>query len=275
MARCRGVVLTGPDARNGIARLTLTNARRANPLSLGLMRHATRLVREQIAPATSEARVLVLESEPGRWFSSGHDLQDVFKRHGKTGVEARSEQELRDLFGACTELMLTLRNLRQPTVAVVNGHAASAGLQLAASCDIVLASASAQFSAPGSRRGRFCHTPGVALVERVGISRALEMLLLGTTWSAEEALKFGLVTQVFPPEQLVAGAQSVVESLSVGVSSTSLEDGKRALREHSGLPDLSDKYRLAEAHMAVAMSTTDAVEGTKAMLERREPRFTS
>lgn len=275
MARCCGVVLTGPDTCTGIARLTLTNARRTNPLSLGLMRHATRLVRDQIAPATSEARVLILEAEPGRWFSSGHDLQDVFKRHGKTGVEARSEPELRELFGACTELMLTLRDLRQPTVAVVNGHAASAGLQLAASCDIVLASASAQFSAPGSRRGRFCHTPGVALAERVGASRALEMLLLGSTWSAEQALAFGLVTQVFPPEELAAGAQSVVESLSVGVSVRGLEDGKRALREHSGLSDLSDKYRSAEAYMAVAMSTTDAVEGTKAMLEQRQPRFIS
>ena len=157
----RGVVLTGPDARTGIARLTLTNARQTNPLSLGLLRHATQLVRDQIAPETSGARVLVVESEPGRWFSSGHDLQDVFRREGKSRVEARSEPELRELFGACTELMLTLRNLRQPTVAVVDGHAASAGLQLVASCDIVLASTSSQFSAPGSRRGRFCHTPGL------------------------------------------------------------------------------------------------------------------
>lgn len=105
--------------------------------------------------------MLVVESEPGRWFSSGHDLRDVFRREGKSRVEARSEPELRELFGACTELMLTLRNLRQPTVAVVDGHAASAGLQLVASCDIVLASTSSQFSAPGSRRGRFCHTPGL------------------------------------------------------------------------------------------------------------------
>jgi enoyl-CoA hydratase len=101
------------------------------------------------------------------------------------------------------------------------------------------------------------------------------MLLLGSTWSAEQALAFGLVTQVFPPEELAAGAQSVVESLSVGVSVRGLEDGKRALREHSGLSDLSDKYRSAEAYMAVAMSTTDAVEGTKAMLEQRQPRFIS
>ena len=268
-----GVVLTAPEPHTGIARLTLTNARRTNPLSLGLMRHVTQLLRDRIEP--SEARVLVLDSEPGRFFSSGHDLQDVFRREGKTGVEARSEAELRELFGACTELMLTLRNLRQPTVAVVDGHAASAGLQLVASCDIVLASTSAQFSAPGSRRGRFCHTPGVALVERVGASRALEMLLLGSTWSAEQALAFGLVSQVFAPEDLADAAQSLAESLSVGVSAQSLAHGKRALRECSTLPDLADKYRAAEAHMAVAMSTRDAVEGTKAMLENRQPRFST
>jgi 2-(1,2-epoxy-1,2-dihydrophenyl)acetyl-CoA isomerase len=101
------------------------------------------------------------------------------------------------------------------------------------------------------------------------------MLLLGSAWTAEQALAFGLVTKVFPPEDLATGAQSVAESLSLGVSAQSLADGKRALREHSGLPDLPTKYRCAEAHMAVAMSTADAVEGTAAMLERRQPRFST
>ena len=190
-------------------------------------------------------------------------------------MEARSEQELHELFGVCTELMLTLRNLSQPTVAVVGGHAASAGLQLAASCDIVLASTEAQFSAPGSRRGRFCHTPGVALAERVGSPRALEMLLLGDTWTAQQALAFGLVTKVFPPDELAAGAQSIAESLSVGISAQSLAYGKHAFRTIASIPMLDDKYRCAEKHMAVAMSTDDAVEGTRSMLERRPGVFSS
>ena len=114
----------GVDAATGVARLTLTNARRANPLSLGLMRHATGLLRHSIAPADSGVRVLVLAAEPeAKFFSSGHDLADVFVREGKAGVAARSELELRELFGACSELMLTLRDLPQPTVAVVGGHA--------------------------------------------------------------------------------------------------------------------------------------------------------
>lgn len=264
-----GVALSGLNESSGIARLTLNNTRRTNPLNLDLMQHATRLLREHVAPITSPARVLILEAEPGAFFSSGHDLNDVFVRKGKTGVTARSELELRELFGVCTELMLTLRNLPQPTVAVVGGHAASAGLQLAASCDIVLASSEAQFSAPGSRRGRFCHTPGVALAERVGSTRALELLLLGDTWSAQQAQMFGLVSKIFPPDHLAAGAFSIAESLSVGVSAQSLMYGKRAFREHAELPVLADKYRCAEKHMAIAMSTADAVEGTKSMLERR------
>ena len=257
------------DAATGIARLTLTNTRRTNPLSLGLMLHATQLLRDQVAPS-SDVRALVLAAEPGaKFFSSGHDLGDVFVRQGKTSVAARSEAELRALFGACSELMLVLRNLPQPTLAVVDGTAASAGLQLAAACDIVLASSDAMFVAPGSRRGRFCHTPGVGLAERVGPSRALEFLLLGEAWSAEQDLTFGLVTKVFPAAELHAGAQAVAESLSVGVSAPGLAHGKRALREHALLPDLADKYRSAEAHMAAAMATADAVEGTRSMLERR------
>jgi len=114
---------------------------------------------------------------------------------------------------------------------------------MAASCDIVLASSAAEFSAPGSRRGRFCHTPGVGLAERVGPSRALgapppppstatqrntltspraEMLLLGEKWTADQAHVYGLVTKVFEPDALLAGAQQVAESLSVGVSSAAI-----------------------------------------------------
>jgi enoyl-CoA hydratase/carnithine racemase len=78
-----GLSLTGPDSRTGIARLTLTNTRRTNPLSVGLMQRATRLLREELAP---ETRVLVLDAEPGTFFSSGHDLQDVFVREGRTGA---------------------------------------------------------------------------------------------------------------------------------------------------------------------------------------------
>lgn len=241
-----------------------------NPLSLELMRHATQLIQHHVAPPSSGVRALVLQAEPdAKFFSSGHSLDDVFVRTGSAQVEARSEAELRVLFAACTELMLTLRDLPQPTVAVVGGHAASAGLQLAASCDIVLASSAAQFSAPGSRRGRFCHTPGVGLAERVGPSRALEMLLLGDVWSADQALSYGLVTKVCQPGELAAKANALVESLTVGVSSSAIMFGKRSFREHQRLTDLGAKYRCAERHMAFAMSTEDAVEGTRSMLERR------
>ena len=187
---------------------------------------------------------------------------------------------------------------------------------MAASCDIVLASSAAEFSAPGSRRGRFCHTPGVGLAERVGPSRALgapppppstatqrdtlsspraEMLLLGDVWTADQAHVYGLVTKVFEPDALLAGAQQVAESLSVGVSSAAIvvsvllscvgairpaphtlccwQHGKRSFREHQNLAGLEAKYSCAEHHMATAMATEDAAEGTRSLLERRRGRY--
>ena len=185
---------------------------------------------------------------------------------------------------------------------------------MAASCDIVLASSAAEFSAPGSRRGRFCHTPGVGLAERVGPSRALgapppppstatqrntlsspraEMLLLGDTWTADQAHVYGLVTKVFEPDGLLAGAQQVAESLSVWVSSAAIvvsalllepcrpaphtlccwQHGKRSFREHQKLAGLEAKYLCAEHHMATAMATEDAAEGTRSLLERRRGRY--
>eukprot|EP00747_Dinoflagellata_sp_TGD_P072437 gnl/TRDRNA2_/TRDRNA2_157481_c1_seq3.p1 gnl/TRDRNA2_/TRDRNA2_157481_c1~~gnl/TRDRNA2_/TRDRNA2_157481_c1_seq3.p1 ORF type:complete len:163 (+),score=31.25 gnl/TRDRNA2_/TRDRNA2_157481_c1_seq3:88-576(+) len=145
--------------------------------------------------------------------------------------------------------------------------------RLVASCDVVVASSAAEFSAPGSRRGRFCHTPAVALADRLAPAKALELVLLGEVWSAEEAWRHGLVNKLVAPDELAERSRAVAASLSVGVSSAAIMRGKAAFREQLTAGDLPARYRLAEANMAAEMSTRDAVEGTRAMLEKRKPRF--
>src|SRR5206468_10818318 len=91
---------------------------------------------------------------------------------------------------------------RQPVIAQVQGIATAAGCQLVATCDLAIASETAQFGTPGVKIGLFCTTPMVALTRAIGRKRAMEMLLTGTMIDAATAADWGLVNRVVPGEEL-------------------------------------------------------------------------
>lgn len=128
---------------------------------------------------------MLVRSE-GAVFSSGHDLKEL-----------TNQEHAGKIFSSITETLLQLSKLPVPVIAVVNGLAAAAGLQLVASCDLVIATTKSSFSTPGVKWGVFCTTPGVALVRAMSSQKkALEMLLLGEPITASEAYNFGLVSKL-------------------------------------------------------------------------------
>ena len=204
----------------------------------------------------------------GAYFSSGHDLRDLFDKNSNWAT--RPPEQLERVFRACSELNIKLTELAQPTIAVVQGHASAGGIQLVASCDIVFATDSAEFSAPGSQRGRFCHTPGVAIANKIGSHKALELLLLGSTWSAKEAQRAGLVNFVVSHEQLEDKVMEIAQRLAS--ASMNVYAGKEGFREQQALQgNIREQYRAAERRMTQTFSTLDACEGTRAMFEKRKP----
>lgn len=249
--------------------LCLANARKANPLSTDVMQQCLKLLED--VEADQRVRVVALRHE-GSWFSSGHDLCDLFHKERQWAV--RSREDLEHVFRTCSTLSLKLQALRQPSIAVVHGHASAGGLQLAASCDLIIAAEEALFSVPGSQRGRFCHTPGVALAQRVGRSKALEMLLLGSVLSAQEAERVGLVNFVVPRADLEQFAGEIAEKLATA-SRTGLQSGKVGFVEvqNGAQGGLEAQYRAAEELMVDCFLTPDAREGTLAMYEKRKPSF--
>ena len=120
----RAVVL---DVVAPVATLTLANARRRNPLSLATMRALTAVLRE--VGARDDVRVIVIRAE-GPAFSAGHDLSELVDR---------TLDEEREVFAACTEMMLAVHEVPQPVIASVQGIAVAAGCQLVATCDLAVA----------------------------------------------------------------------------------------------------------------------------------------
>lgn len=247
------------DMTDGIATLTLNHPEKRNALSRAMLT-ALRQQLDRIAE-DPHARVVVLRAA-GPAFSAGHDLREMV---------GASEAEYTALFALCTEVMETIRKLRQPVIASVHGVATAAGCQLVATCDLVIASETATFATPGVKIGLFCSTPAVALVRTVPTKKAMEMLLTGSPISASEAERFGLVNRVVSEDRLADETRKLALQI-VAASSDTVARGKRCF--YAQLPlDYPEAYAVAGREMTCNAATPDAQEGMQAFLDKRAPRW--
>jgi enoyl-CoA hydratase/carnithine racemase len=241
---------------DAVALLTLNHPERRNALSLSMLESLRQALRE--IPATN-ARVVILRAL-GPVFSSGHDLKELTKA-GPTERER--------IFALCTEVMQAIRQFPVPVIAQVQGLATAAGCQLAATCDLVVASTKASFATPGVKIGLFCSTPAVALCRVVPGRKALEMLLTGEAITAAEAERWGLVNRVVDPVQLEAETLRWAQELAERAPDV-IALGKRNYYEQLPL-DVADAYLVAQGAMVENAGYANAKEGMRAFLEKRKP----
>jgi enoyl-CoA hydratase/carnithine racemase len=243
-----------------VATLTMDRPRRRNALSLALMREMVDALAR--LRADRDVRVVVLAGA-GPAFCAGHDLSEM------TG---RGEDDYRVIFATCSELMMAVHELPQPVIARVHGIATAAGCQLAAACDLVVASSEARFATPGVKIGLFCSTPMVEVARAVGRKRALELLLTGTPIDAATAAEWGLVNRVVAGEEL-DGAVAELAAQIADASSLTVAMGKEAFYRQLDMP-IGEAYDFCAAVMTRNALAADAQEGMGAFLEKREPVWT-
>ena len=199
----------------------------------------------------------------GRHFCTGHDLKESVAT--KTGVEKRASNT------ACNAVMQALVDLPQPVIAKIHGIATASGCELMASCDLAIAAQSARFATPGVNIGFWCYTPQVALSRAVSRKHALEMLLTGDLYPAEEALRMGLVNRVVPDGEL-DGAVGTLAMTIASKSSAAVSRGKRSFHAQYDL-ERADAYAFVESVIPEAFETEDTKEGIAAFLEKRPPNW--
>jgi enoyl-CoA hydratase/carnithine racemase len=243
-----------------IVRLTLDDPERRNALGRDLL---TALGGELDRAGSDPAVRAVVIAARGKVFSAGHDLREL------VGGDAPSYTALFDL---CTQVMEKIRALPKPVLAEVQGLATAAGCQLAATCDLVVASDAAAFATPGVKIGLFCSTPAVAVARAMPTKKALEMLLLGTPISAQEAERIGLVTRVVPAARLREEAMALARQITTAPADV-IAIGKRTF--YAQLPlDRPAAYTIAGRAMVENALTEGAQEGMRAFLEKRSPAWT-
>jgi len=242
-----------------VAYVTMNRPNRRNALSLAHMQELISCFQE--IGEGRYASVVILRGD-GPAFCAGHDLSEMV---------GRDPGFYRHLFDVCCELMETIQGIPQPVIAQVHATATAAGCQLAATCDLVVASEEARFATPGVRIGLFCSTPMVALSRAVGQKKAMEMLLTGEFISAEEALGYGLVNRLVPAEELEAEARALAGKIAE-VSPLVVGVGKQAFYRQLEMPT-EQAYAYTKEVMSFNATFEDAQEGMCAFLEKRKPEW--
>ena len=245
----------------GVVRLTLNRGGRFNPLSLDMIR-ALDAVLLEIAKDGS-ARVVVLAAD-GKGFCAGHDLKEM-------RAHADEPEWQQSLFTACNELMIHITELPQPVIARVHGIATAAGCQLVSMCDLAVAVDTASFALPGVNIGVFCSTPAVGVARNIGRKRAMEMLLTGEMFSAQEAALWGLINRAVPVDQLDLVVNQYADRIAAR-SRQVIARGKKAFYSQIEM-SLKPAYDLAGDTMACQVGLPDAAEGIDAFLQKRAPQW--
>ena len=195
----------------------------------------------------------------GRSFVAGADIGQMSTL---TSVEAKK-------FGAYGNgVFLKLETLTKPTIAAVNGFALGGGCELSMACDIRLASEKAKFGQPEVGLGI---TPGFGGTQRlariVGISNAMELILTARTIGAAEAKAIGLVSEVYPAEELMPKAMELAEAICANAQ-IAVQESKRCIRMGMQTDIATGSAFEAEA-FGVCCGTADKDEGMGAFLEKR------
>jgi enoyl-CoA hydratase/carnithine racemase len=211
------------------------------------------------AGADPEVRAIVVTGA-GRGFCSGADM-DVLG-------DASSGEERPE-----TRPHSFVRALPKPVIAAINGPCVGVGFVMAMMCDLRFAAAGAKLTTAFARRGLIAEYGSAWVMGRsLGASRALDLLLSGRTFRAEEALALGVVDRVEPPEELLPGALAYATELAELSSPWSMAQIKRQV--YAGMESgLASAEALADELMEESFGRPDLEEGVAAFGERRPPRF--
>ncbi len=248
-----------------IAVLTLNRPRARNSLSEAML---AALSGELESLATEKRIRAVVLAANGPAFSAGHDLKEL-TAHRADADGGRGYT--RQVMERCSAVMLSLLRLPQPVIAAVEATATAAGCQLVATCDLAVASTTAQFATPGVHIGLFSSTPMVALSRNVPRKQAMEMLLTGDMISAEDAYRIGLVNRVVEPGKARGQALELARKIA-GKSAAVVKLGKEAFYQQLTM-GMVDAHAYASEVMVKNMMARDAGEGISAFVEKRQPRW--
>jgi crotonobetainyl-CoA hydratase len=210
-----------------------------------------------------ELRVAILTGGGEKFFCPGWDLKSAAE-----GEAPDSDYGVGG-FGGLQEL----QGLNKPVIAAVNGIACGGGLELALSADIILAADHATFALPEIRSGTVADAASIKLPKRIPYHIAMEMLLTGRWFDAEEAARWGIVNHIYPAADLMAEARKLADLLASGPPLVYAAI-KEVVREAEDMKFQDALNRITRSQFPTVerlYGSEDQLEGARAFAENRDP----
>ena len=210
-----------------------------------------------------ELRVAILTAAGEKFFCPGWDLKAA------AGGDAVDGDYGPGGFGGLQELP----RLNKPVIAAVNGIACGGGLEIALSCDIILAAEHATFALPEIRSGTIADAASIKLPKRIPYHIAMELLLTGRWMDAVEAHRWGLVNEILPPERLMDRARELARLIASGppLVMAAIKEVVRDAEDSKFQDSLNRITRRQLATVDTLYGSEDMLEGFRAFAEKRDP----
>ena len=247
--------------RGAVATLTVNRPAALNALNRAVLDEIDQVLAE--IGRDSSVRVLIVTGAGDRAFVAGADIAAMSEMTPAQGLEFSQRGHL---------VMQSIEDLSIPVIAAVNGFALGGGLELTMACDVIIASEKARFGQPEINLALIPGFGGTQrLPHRIGHARAREFILTGDMFDAKTALALGLVNQVVAPGELLSEARKLAERLA-SKSAVALRNAKAALRAASTMGEDAG-LRFEREAFALTFASEDRVEGTRAFVQKRDPKW--
>jgi enoyl-CoA hydratase/carnithine racemase len=264
------------EVADGVATITLNRPDKLNAWTAVMEEEVRSAIQE--AERDDQVRVIVLTGA-GRGFCAGADMS-LLKNLADRGVDQAIQEGVFETHDPNKDARPDFQKkysyfpaVPKPVIAAINGPVVGLGLVITLYCDLRWASDAARLSTTFARRGLIAEYGMAWMLPRlVGLPNALDLLLSARTIDATEALRMGLVNQVFPQDVFLDKVRENARELAWSVSPRSVRVIKRQLYE-AMFQGLAEAFEVSEQEMRASLRSEDFKEGVAHYIEKRAPRF--
>src|SRR3954449_3757663 len=249
------------EVKDGVATVTLNRPDQRNALNGELLAALVEAI--ESARDDDAVRAVVLTGAGEKVFCAGADL-------GGFAADAPlvDKHFASDLF---LEFFRLMPRLGKPSLCAANSHVLAGGMGLALSCDLLIAKEGARFGTPEINVGAFPYMIMSIIYRNVPRKKVNEMMLLGEQISAEQAVEYGLVNKVVPPDQFQAAVDEWAGKLA-SKSPVLMRLGHDAMYRQQDMA-VDDALDYLRSQLSLTFTTEDIVEGVTAFFEKRDPQW--
>ena len=246
----------------GVATLTVNRPQALNALNGEVLKElACALYQLEYDPGV---KAIVLTGAGEKAFVAGADIKEMAAMNSFEGHQFALTGQ---------HVMLAMEKMKTPVIAAVNGFALGGGLELALGCDFIYASEKAKIGFPEVTLGIMPGFGGTQNLARlIGKNRANELIFTGKMITAEKALTWGIVNEVFAPEELLPKAKEAAAAIA-GVGTLGVSYAKNAIANGLNMTK-EDGFRYEASLFGVLFATADQKEGMGAFVDKRKAVFT-